>query len=67
MPQRILYSNSAEATKKTKVGHLMKGIAVWMDSLPGTVYEGKTIKSIQHFELQKAGVAWDVIVLVETD
>jgi hypothetical protein len=68
MSQRVLYANSNDALKATKIGDPVKAIAAWMDRLPGSVHDGKTIKLIRHFQVDKRNaLIWEVIVVVDVE
>ena len=71
MSQRVLCIDNGiamKAMKGSKITDPVKVMAAWMDTLVGSSHDGKTIKSILHFQLDKRnGFAWDLIVLVDVE
>jgi hypothetical protein len=68
MLQRILYIDSPNAMKAVKSGDPFKSIAEWMDKLPGSDLDGKTVKSIRHFHIEKRNaLVWNAVILVDVE
>lgn len=66
MLQRVLCIDSAIAMKAVKYNDPFNSIAIWMDGLPGLDCDGKTIKSIRHFYIEKrSAFVWSSVVLVD--
>jgi len=60
MSQRVLYINSNDAMKATKVRDQIIAITAWMDQLLGSSHDGKIVKSIRHFHIKKAPLLFGI-------
>ena len=77
MTRAVLYMNSrtySEQLKKENGGQLSSlrrsvpdEVVTWLNSLPGTDYEGKKIKEIVNFQLDDKRLLWECYSLVELE
>ncbi len=77
MTRAVLYMNSrtySEQLKKESGGQLSSlrrsvpdEVVTWLNSLPGTDYEGKKIKEIVNFQLDDKRLLWECYSLVELE
>ncbi|KAM3100874.1 hypothetical protein ACKFKF_10405 [Phormidesmis sp. 146-12] len=68
MSQRVLYIDSHAAAKATNVSDQIKAITAWMDQLLGSSHDGKIVKEIRHFHIEKRNaLVWNLIVVVDVE
>ncbi len=77
MARAVLYMNSrtfSEQLKKENGGQLSSlrrsipdEVVTWLNSLPGTDYEGKKIKEIVNFQIADKRLLWECYSLVELE
>jgi hypothetical protein len=77
MARAVLYMNSrtySEQLKKASGGQLSslrrsisEEVVNWLNSLPGSDYEGKKIKEIVNFQLDSKRLLWECYSLVELE
>jgi hypothetical protein len=77
MARAVLYMNSRTYSEKLKkasgeqLSSLRRSISEevvnWLNSLPGSDYEGKKIKEIVNFQLDSKRLLWECYSLVELE
>ncbi len=77
MARAVIYMNSRNYADNQKqksgeeFGSLRRNVADevvdWLNSLPGTKYQGKKIKEIVNFQIEGRNLLWECFALVELE